>query len=367
MSTDKKELVNLLKKVFGVLKQIEPIKDDYDIIWDVPHYIMSKSKWYPCNFVLYDQQLYCRVFIGSDSYDLSWKISGEKLNFESGMGTHHSYYFNDESFWLPALRQVYKNLQKALKNPVRYNRWIVGSLPKSCRTGKLERHYTWEKGRSPFPLDKIFQIKKGLNLAEKQQRLKQMTLSMYLKTTAIAYDAGIKELRPLSPLKKYQKRADGRHGGLLDLPKNDPVAFEKWYHSGRWAGSHPWEIIFGHPHGIMLAPHHDTERNTWQYVLWVDSEGWYITAALMALALAENKIPFEFRNGKEVQDALAGIDAVEIGPSYPMLSLNMLRETRKDSVAYIRWDPIHQIKPISQWQKMRLKRAIKGSRFFASQ
>lgn len=59
----------------------------------------------------------------------------------------------------------------------------------------------------------------------------RLTLSQYLKTAAIAYDAGFKELCSFSPLQKYKKKADGRHGGLLDLSHHDADAFDKWFHS----------------------------------------------------------------------------------------------------------------------------------------
>jgi len=31
------------------------------------------------------------------------------------------------------------------KNPESYNRWAARFLPLNCRTGKIKRHYTWEK------------------------------------------------------------------------------------------------------------------------------------------------------------------------------------------------------------------------------
>jgi hypothetical protein len=157
------------------------------------------------------------------------------------------------------------------------------------------------------------------------------------------------------------KKADGRHGGLLDLPMDDTQAFKQWYHSGRWSGSHPWEIVFGHPHGIMLAPHHNEQGDDWQYALWVDSLGWYLSAALMALALAARQVPFELHRSEKLLAALKGEDDVEVGPflGFEGISLEELKETSPDAISHICWDPIPQILPISPEQKKRLAEVLK--------
>ena len=185
---------------------------------------------------------------------------------------------------------------------------------------------------------------------------------MYLDTAATAYNAVFKELHPFSPLEKYQKRADGRHGGLLDLAQNDPAAFEKWYHGKQWSGCHPWEIVPGLPLGIMLAPHYNREKG-WNYILWVDSLGWRPTAALMALALAEKNIPFEFQNSEEVLNTLKGMDDVDVGPIISLAAIRFeeLKESRPDSIKFIQWEPIPQITAISSKQKKQVLAVLPAS------
>ncbi len=51
--------------------------------------------------------------------------------------------------------------------------------------------------------------------------------------------------RGLSARDRYRKHADGRHGGLLDLPEESSDAFLKWLASPEWHGTHPWEIRRG--------------------------------------------------------------------------------------------------------------------------
>ena len=44
----------------------------------------------------------------------------------------------------------------------------------------------------------------------------------------------------------YYSHADGRDEGLMDIPMDDPVIFEKWFNKKdgyREFGGHPWEVI----------------------------------------------------------------------------------------------------------------------------
>ncbi|MBI3291942.1 MAG: hypothetical protein HYZ73_03925 [Elusimicrobia bacterium] len=302
---------------------------------------------------MFDGLLYCRLFIPPGSYGLSWKVGSNNVEFERGSSPGD--YYNDEYLWTKALVQIERRLRSALGDFARYNRFVEKNLPFSCRAGKVQRRLTWPKNaRPPLPLRQIRQLESVLDAAKNLSPLGAVTLSHYLNTVAIAYDAVFKELRPLSPLEKYKKKADGRHGGLLDLPPEDPEAFSKWFYSRQWAGTHPWEIVFGYPHGIMLSPHYHEESRLWNYVMWVDSLGWYASAAWMAIALCKHKIPFEFHGQKEVTDALKGIDEVDICPDLYAVHYDDLKKKRPDALRFIRWDPIPQLSPITPDQTARI-------------
>ena len=162
-------------------------------------------------------------------------------------------YYNDDELWRKALDQIERRLKSALKNLARYNRFVEKKFPLACRTGKIKRELTRpRKSKRPLSIHKIQLLEETLDRARNQPLVHAMTLNRYMRTVAIAYDAGFKELRSLSPLAKYKKKADGRHGGLLDISSHDPIAFSKWFHSEAWSGCHPWEIVFGHPHGSFI-------------------------------------------------------------------------------------------------------------------
>lgn len=336
-----KNVAALLRRIVVLLRRTAPVSAGSDTVWAGPYFISRRREWHPTTFVLYEDHLYSSVTIGWHIYNMTWKVGGNEIEFEQGFGSCGDYN-NNEYLWARVLHQVCRKLARAVGNPARYNQHVERCLPLACRTGKVERHFTWEKGmKSVLPMTTIERLEELLIGANAVPGLKEMTLDMYLAAVAAAYDAVFEDLRPLSPLEKYKRRADGRHGGLLDLSPGDPKEFEQWYHSGRWSGCHPWEIVFGHPHGIMLAPHDEDGR--WHFILRVDSLGWYRTAALMAIAVAEKGVPFEFRKGREVIDAMRGVDMVEVGPFWGMVSFDELREERPDALEHIRWDPIRRI------------------------
>jgi hypothetical protein len=148
---------------------------------------------------------------------------------------------------------------------------------------------------------------------------------------------------------------------MLDLPLNGAKAFTRWFNSQRWAGAHPWEIVYGNPHGVMLSPCHDEKTSGWSFDFSVHTESLYAIAVKMAIALARHAIPFEFYNGAKVVAVLRGEDMVEIGPR-KALELGNLKAIRPDSIKHIQWDPIPQISPISMDQRQRLSGLISISR-----
>ena len=350
------ELERPLKRVFKLLKQTHPIKDESDVAWWGPCFIPRRREWCPSHFVLYGGVLYCRLFIPPGSYGLSWNLESNEVKFEREFSLGD--YYNAEPLWTQALTQIERRLKAALKDFARYNRFVEKKLPLASRTGKIKRRLSWPKhAKSPLPLRQMRRLEQVLEEAKGRPLLEKMTLSRYLNTVAIAYDVAFKEFRPLSPLEKYKKKADGRHGGLLDLRPDDSEAFSKWYHSSAWSGTHPWEIVFGHPHGIMISPHSDEGNHQWGYSMWVDSLGWYTTAARMAMALGEHKNPFELYDQKKVLDALKGIDEVDVGPGLYEVHYDDLKKKRPDALGFIRWDPVPPLSPVTPDQVARVSQA----------
>jgi hypothetical protein len=354
-------LLSLLTEVFTLLQKTQPLADEIDVSWVGPYYIPRSGVWAPTYFRIHEMRLCVFVSMPDRDSSMVWDLRSHQWEFESplpfGFGA------NSGEFWIDVLTQVSRRLISALKNPSAYNRMLEARLPRECRTGKIQRKFTWLEGEEPEMDDSTLkQLESMLSFVESSPRHKQFTVSDYLAATSTAYDAAFENMASLSPVEKYKSRADGRHGGMLDLPLNNAKAFTRWFKSQSWAGAHPWEIVYGNPHGVMLSPCHDEKTSAWSFDFSVHTEGLYAVAVKMAIALARHAIPFAFYNSAKVVAVLRGEDMFEVGPDRKALEFEDLKTIRPDSIEHIQWDPTPKISPISEDQLQRLSGLIAISR-----
>lgn len=354
-------LLTVMTEVFRLLQKTQPLIDETDVSWVGPYYIPRPGVWVPTYFSIHNTRLYVFVSMPDRDPSMVWDLRSCQWEFESPLPS--GFGANSEEFWRGVLTQVNRRLINALKNPSAYNRMVEARLPFACRTGKIKRAFTWLEGEEPEVEEGTLQkLESMLSIVESSPRLKKLTVADYLTTTAIAYDAAFENMAALSPVEKYKSRADGRHGGMLDLPINSAKAFTRWFNSRSWAGTHPWEIVYGNPHGVMLSPRHDEKTSTWSFDLSVHTEHLYAMAVKIAIALARQTISFEFYNSAKVVAVLRGEDMVVVGPDGKALDFEDLKAIRPDSIEHIQWDPIPRISPISADQSQRLSGLIAVSR-----
>jgi hypothetical protein len=255
-------LLTLLTEVFRLLQKTQPLADETDVSWVGPYYIPRSGVWAPTYFRVHGMRLCVFVSMPDRDSSMVWDLRSHQWEFESPL----PFGANSEEFWRDVLTQINRRLTNALKNPSAYNRKVEARLPFECRTGKIQQAFTWLEGEEPEMDDSTLkQLESMLSFVESSSRLKKFTVSDYLATTSIAYDAAFENMSSLSPVEKYKSRADGRHGGMLDLRLNDAKAFTRWFNSQRRAGAHPWEIVYGNPHGVMLSPRRDKKASTWTF------------------------------------------------------------------------------------------------------
>ncbi len=324
-----------LRRVLRLLERIQPESTEGDVRWRGPFFIPRRGEWWPTSFMRYRSELYCTVQMGWSARTLVWDMDEDEVRFELALGIADS--GNDEELWERVLEQVEHRLRGALRNPEAYNRRVARLLPHRCRTGRIQRRLTWpRRARPPLGGLALERLTSALQRGKSAPSWPRLSVRRYLETAAIAYDAVYPELKTLTPREKYKRKADTRHGGLLDLKPAAARAFERWHGSRAWQGAHPWEIVFAHPHGILLSPYRDGGR--WRFYLSVDTLGLYVDAARMATALGEEGVPFELPRAEEVLDALRGEDWVEVGPFRDQLSLEELEERRPGATAHVLWD-----------------------------
>lgn len=136
-----------------------------------------------------------------------------------------------------------------------------------------------------------------------------LSAGKYLQICKICYLAATS--RPLgrrSAARLYLGFADGRHGGLTDLPAKSALAFREWFASNRWQGCHPWEIWREH---VFLSVHQSYLRQTpMSFWLMLRSlhGGVLPMIAAMAVALRKAAIPFSMPDFQLYAKFVAGDD-----------------------------------------------------------
>lgn len=177
-------------------------------------------------------------------------------------------------------------------------------IPYDIRTGKIKgrhilEHLLSQEGKKTILDNYQKHIEKNLQITE-------ISLNEYLNVVAICYKSTYKkESENLSNLEMYKKWADGRDGGMLSIKDWDSKKeFSKWYHSGEYAGSHPFEIVFSwHDHGIHLYP---PNEQSCYYNLRVTNYTYAWDFLEMVNTLIKMEIPFSAGKLDDVLDYLAG-------------------------------------------------------------
>lgn len=350
--------------LFGLLKEAEPIAEKYDVEWWGPYFIPRARQWHRSRFLLFGGRLFCSIEAGWTTYPSTWNISSGEVAIEGP--SSFSMAWDPQALWTSALPQLTRRLKAAIENPDSFNRRVRRLIPFEARTGRVVRKWTWPKRtRTPLSKMELSRLESACACGERADSWKSLTSGKYLEIVGRAYDAAYPDMRNLAAREKYSLKADGRHGGLLLLEVRDSHAFRDWYLSKTWSGTHPWEIVFGHPHGVTLYPVPDPKTG-WRFHLSVDSPGMFLHAVKMAITLGDASVPFMFDGKDRVASALRGADLVEVGPFYDQLSLADLRDVRPEAVDRVEWDPVVEIHPVSAVQRYRVSHVLRtGSPFLS--
>ncbi len=216
-------------------------------------------------------------------------------------------------------------------------------IPYDIRTGKikglhiLENILSHEK-KATILYDYQKHIQKNLRIAD-------ISLKHYLNVAAICYRSTYKkDSENLSNLEMYKKWADGRDGGMLSINDWDSKKeFSEWYHSGEYAGSHPFEIVFSwHEHGIHLYP---PDEQSPYYNLRVTNYTYAWDFLEMINTLIKKEIPFSAGKLEDVLNFLAGDTYFTVNKMEEhFFRYIQSREYKQKYFPYIEWDEIKVVK-----------------------
>jgi len=186
-----------------------------------------------------------------------------------------------------------------------------------------------------------------------------MSLALFMKYCKVAYTANLRHFKGaiekgMSGLEMYQRFADGRHEGLIELPPESTDAFKQWYHSGR-GGGHPWEVYRGgNTTHIDLGV---TEKaDGWSVFLRGSSTSRMAETIRIALALVKEGLPVEIHDAEELRTRLLGMDNMGIIPKFTInhrASQNFEKEDRVyDCVHLHDFSRKNRILPFISWKSI---------------
>ncbi|PIU50848.1 hypothetical protein COS91_07550 [Candidatus Desantisbacteria bacterium CG07_land_8_20_14_0_80_39_15] len=234
--------------------------------------------------------------------------------------------FKEVSKFIPFIKANVKVLEK--------------TVPYDFRKGKIKGKYVLERLIPTREKEEV--LKNYQQHLKKDLKMPGNSLNNYLHVASLCYKAAYgKKAEKLSPEQAYKKWADGRDGGMLSIKNWDSKKeFKNWYESRRWAGSHPFEIVFSwHRHGIHLYP--PSASNSLKYLLRVTNYAYAENFVWMAKVLIKNKIPFIAPDLEDVLNYLAGETYFTVnGYSEHNFSYIPSTEYKKLYFPYIEWDEL---------------------------
>lgn len=289
-------------------------QEEFEQLWK--YYYPEETLWYKFSTSEYENEKF--FFINGKLFS--------SIKDEESLLRNKPFYFEEFEQFVTWLRgKIISETAKLRRDPVAFNSYIRQNLSWSKRFGRITRKEYWDVlgneavrlGRilGEETVDKLKMIAEGVN-GESSVLFEEMTAGRFFRMCEICYDANgyfRKAETKMSPSEKYLIMADGRDAGLRNIDPDSPYAFYNWYHSADILGAHPWEICRG-GNSTHISLYVSEVHGKWNLALAGSSVGRVEETCRMAVALSENKIPFNLRDANEIFRMVTGTDFIGIVP-----------------------------------------------------
>jgi len=305
---------------FGDFKEykrdgIVKTRKEFDQMWE--EYYPKESYWYKVTTSRYQQEKF--FFLNSK---LIFTLKETEVVAPIGV------------YAIDYVKEILGKLSERVKQEVgllqqdqyKWNDYLEKNLTYNHRLGRIKRgDFLNILGDEAMRLDKrigknkLKQLKSYIAASGSAGYLpliRDITADDFFRFCEICYEANAYfkgKQKDLTPREKYTSMADGRDAGLREIPGNSPKAFHEWYHSGKSAGCHPWEICRGgNSTHISLSVY--PEKDQWKLYLAGSSIGRVEETVKMALALYDHQIPFILVQAEEIGRMVTGTDFIGLVP-----------------------------------------------------
>ncbi len=368
------------ENVYGLIAELEQLDysiESIDRIWEVifPHKTARQIVYHYMRVTKFKDIFYIGLIDGKlCSLEIRMNKSVQATSsFDSLPGVG-----NPTKDWHGLISSARNWLKNVKKDWIKANKQIWLSYPLNRRYGivcnSLVRKSLTDMYRIDQELGKA-KTKKMIKLVEQgnvsayhNPILPSMTAKDYFEYCKIAYISGQRKDdhvdENLSGRQMYERYADGRDEGLLEIAENSTEEFADWIdgkHPKRTRGGHPWEIKRG-----GNTTHIDLSVSRSRY----GEEGFIVQLCgrsisrlketiCMFLGIHEAGLPITIENPEGIRKRLLGQDNIGIVPCYNSLHRANQHFHAYDSVYDVMYyDDLgrykNRIKPFITWEPLPL-------------
>lgn len=318
-----------MKKINDFLDQLKFFNykiESIDRIWDII-FPDQKEKWHHLKVVQYKETFYLTI-MDRDYCQLSVEPDKE-------VQVEEKYHRKGIEEWESLIISAMKWLKNVKSNWLKANQIMVASYPLNQRKGIVPHALIRDSVKDLYDISKelgekkrdkfIHLVEKGYFMHDKNFIRESMTANDFFEYCKIAYIAGKRDDdyvdKNLTGREMYERYADGRDNGLLDIAGDCPQEFADWIdkkHPKSSIGGHPWEIKRGgNTTHIDLYVSRPSYRNE-GFVLTLNGPSFTrLKETLnMFLAIHNAGLPITISDAEGIRKRLLGTDNIGIIPAY---------------------------------------------------
>ena len=276
--------------------------------------------------------------------------------------------------WLNTVRKDWVKANKQIHTAYPMNR-RYGIVSNSLIRRYLTDIYLIDKELGKAKTNQfISMVEKGYFRTDKSATRPSMTANDYFEYCKISYIAGQRKEdhvdKNLSGRQMYQRYADGRDEGLLEIAPDSNEEFADWIdgkHPKKSAGGHPWEIKRGgnttHIDLYVARPSY-YEKEGFVVKLSGASISRLKETICMFLGIHDAGLPITIANPEGIRKRLLGQDNIGVIPCFHSLHrANQHFHEHEDVYDVLHYDDLgrykRQIEPFITWEPLPILKPLK--------
>ncbi|MEN0049503.1 MAG: hypothetical protein AAF806_20755 [Bacteroidota bacterium] len=377
------QLEQFVNHFIKTIQKFDYTLSGFDPLWKVS-FKTAKDEWHYLQISRYRETFYVYSILdeelGSLEVVLGKSILSKRSDFHSVARPIES---DEESVedWTKVMIAANQHLDSCAEDWVKVNKQIQEQCPLEYRYGTIASRLVRDSIPDSFRLDKavgkseskqfVQLVESGYFFNEQNHIAPSMTVAQYFEYCKIAYLAAASEEDHLDETSSgramYERFADNRHEGLLDIDPNSEQEFADWLddkHPKRNRGGHPWEIkrggSFTHV-GLRVQRPRYSQKTDFKIELYGNSTNRLPETIKMFLAIHQAGLPINIVEPENIRKRLLGQDNFGIVPSYESLYRSNQHFSEEDNV----FDTIYyedlgdhkeHLTPFIRWESLPLLR-----------